>query len=231
YNFVKKKKVGRPPLHSHFSSDNGEVIKKSGPGRKKKRKHWSHIHAQAEENEPLSKISKSRDSSETDEGNKFDLKEKESIPRETKIDLNGQKNLKHGTSSNIVTRGAKLPNFGLWHHVSFHNRRGRPRTRPLRPFPPRKVGRPKPPILPKPTLLESNPLDWSVEDVVQYLQKTDIIALAPLIIKEQEIDGQALLMLNLFNVQEYLHLKPEPAEKFCYLIKNLKIEFFTHYVS
>ncbi|GIX76142.1 scm-like with four MBT domains protein 2 [Caerostris darwini] len=262
YNFVKKKKVGRPPLHSHtFSLDNGGVIKKSGPGRKKKRKHWTHLHA--EENEPLSKKSKSRDSSETDEGPKFDLKEKESIPQETKTDLNGQKS----ASSNIVTRGAKLPNFGLWHHVSsFHNRRGRPRTRPIRPFPPRKVGRPvgstkkniaaqlkakrlledfspqssnhtddishfeKPPILPKPTLLESNPLDWSVEDVVQYLQKTDYAPLAPLI-KEQEIDGQALLMLNLFNVQEYLHLKPEPAEKFCYLIKNLKIEFFTHYVS
>ncbi|XP_035233104.1 scm-like with four MBT domains protein 1 isoform X1 [Stegodyphus dumicola] len=76
--------------------------------------------------------------------------------------------------------------------------------------------------------LESNPLDWSVEEVVKYLQKTDCAPLAPLL-KDQEIDGQALLMLNIANVQEYLHLKPEPAKKFCCLIKSLKIEFFTHF--
>ncbi|KAF8767845.1 Scm-like with four MBT domains protein 2 [Argiope bruennichi] len=275
YNFVKKqKKVGRPPLHANcISSDNGEVVKR-GPGRKKKRKHWTHLNAHiGGDNQPPEKRSKSRDSSETDEGSKNDLKEKvksdsnePASPQSGRIPLIGKKKLKHTTSSSIVTRGAKLPNFGLWHHVSsFHNRRGRPRTRPMRPFPPRKVGRPvgstkkniaaaaaqlkskrlmeysslhlddaskyeMPPRRPKRTLLDSNPIDWTVEDVVKYLQKTDYAPLAPLL-KEQEIDGPALLMLNIFNVQEYLHLKPEPAEKFCYLIKNLKIEFFTHYVS
>ncbi|GFY45916.1 scm-like with four MBT domains protein 2 [Trichonephila inaurata madagascariensis] len=262
YNFVKKhKKIGRPPLNPNAAStsaENGEVVKK-GPGRKKKRKHWTHLlnNARSLENQPPVKNAKSRDSSETDEGSKCDTKEK-SPSQTNKIPLIGKKKLKHTPSSSIVTRGAKLPNFGLWHHVSpFHSRRGRPRTRPIRPFPPRKVGRPVGstkkaiaaaqmknkamiedsimqsetlPSCPKPTFLDSNPLEWSVEDVVQYLQKTDYAPLAPLL-KEQEIDGQALLMLNLFNVQEYLHLKPEPAEKFCYLIKNLKVEFFTHYVS
>ncbi|GFS85109.1 scm-like with four MBT domains protein 2 [Nephila pilipes] len=264
YNFVKKhKKIGRPPSNPNAAStENGEVIKR-GPGRKKKRKHWTHLLSEnrSEENRPPEKMAKSRDSSETDEGSKCDIKEKS--PQVNKIPLMGKKKLKHTPSSSIVTRGAKLPNFGLWHHVSsFHSRRGRPRTRPIRPFPPRKVGRPVgstkkaiaaqmknkrmiedsnlqsdsilkseiPPNRPKPTFLDSNPLEWSVEDVVQYLQKTDYAPLAPLL-KEQEIDGQALLMLNLFNVQEYLHLKPEPAEKFCYLIKNLKIDFFSHYVA
>ncbi|GFU73929.1 scm-like with four MBT domains protein 1 [Trichonephila clavipes] len=261
YNFVKKhKKIGRPPLNPNAAStsaENEEVVKK-GPGRKKKRKHWTHLlnNARSLENQPPVKIAKSRDSSETDEGSKCDTKEK-SPSQTNKIPLIGKKKLKHTPSSSIVTRGAKLPNFGLWHHVSpFHSRRGRPRTRPIRPFPPRKVGRPVGstkkaiaaqmknkamiedsimqsetlPSRPKPTFLDSNPLEWSVEDVVQYLQKTDYAPLAPLL-KEQEIDGQALLMLNLFNVQEYLHLKPEPAKRFCYLIKNLKVEFFTHYVS
>ncbi|GBN98880.1 Scm-like with four MBT domains protein 2, partial [Araneus ventricosus] len=227
YNFVKKqKKIGRPPSNTNgVSSDNGEVVKR-GPGRKKKRKHWTHLNAHVEENHPPEKRSKSRDSSETDEGSKGDSKEKlksdsnEPVsPQPARIPLIGKKKLKHTTSSSIVTRGAKLPNFGLWHHVSpFHSRRGRPRTRPMRPFPPRKVGRPvgstkkniaaaaqlkskrlmedssqhsddtsKSEIassLPKPTLLDSNPIDWTVEDVVKYLQKTDYAPLAPLL-KEQ----------------------------------------------
>ncbi|KAG8186556.1 hypothetical protein JTE90_020859 [Oedothorax gibbosus] len=269
YNFVKKKnKVGRPPSNSSSgpSENNGEtIVKRGGPGRKKKKQHWKHLLSM--KLEELDQKAQSRDSSETDE------RVKPIEQRPNKIPLVGKKKLKHTPSSSIVTRGAKLPNFGLWHHVSpFHARRGRPRTRPIRPplFPPRKVGRPvgstkknlnaarkkekedeiidvcgtrspspveednmsssELPSIPKPTLLQSNPLEWSVEDVVQYLQKTDYAPLAPLL-KEQEIDGQALLMLNLCSVQQYLHLKPEPAEKFCYLIKNLKIEFFNHYVT
>ncbi|XP_054710645.1 scm-like with four MBT domains protein 1 [Uloborus diversus] len=262
YNFVKKhKKPGRPPLSSSVSSlSNGEVVKR-GPGRKKKRKHWTHLNMLSGESQPEKKP-KSVDSSETDESAKPEPSKSEDSKE--KLDSIPTKKLKITPSSSIVTRGAKLPNFGLWHHVSpFLPRRGRPRTRPMRPFPPRKVGRPigstKKAIalqlnskksdaddvqsdhsneekektvepVKKTSHLKSNPLDWSVDEVVKYLQETECAPVAPLL-REQEIDGQALLMLNIANVQEHLHLKPEPAEKFCYLVKNLKIEFFTHFVS
>nr|XP_042900715.1 scm-like with four MBT domains protein 2 [Parasteatoda tepidariorum] len=299
YNFVKKKKVGRPPLSSNNTPSNpDEEVVKRGPGRRKKRKHWTHL-LKAFTKAHEEKKRKAGDSSETDDPPKLIVEHRERRDKEdsvinidesdfltikekcdkgesrkssgdstssssSKIPLVGKKKLKHTPSSNIVTRGAKLPNFGLWHHLSvFHSRRGRPRTRPIRPFPipGRKVGRPlgstkkaiaaahlkakrlleseenssrdtveekdtKPPE--QVSKLESSPLDWSVEEVVKYLQKTECAPLAPLI-KDQEIDGQALLMLNQVNVQEHLHLKPEPAKKFCYLVKHLKLEFFTHF--
>lgn len=137
--------MGRPPSNSTVvSSDNGEVIKK-GPGRKKKRKHWKHLlSVKLAEHSRREEKAISRDSSETDDTSKCYSRVKPSNEEPSKVPLTGKKNLKD-TPSSIVTRGAKLPNFGLWHHVSpFHNRRGRPRTRPIRPplFPPRKVGRP-----------------------------------------------------------------------------------------
>ncbi|KFM58598.1 Scm-like with four MBT domains protein 1, partial [Stegodyphus mimosarum] len=143
YNFVKKhKKPGRPPLHSTLAAaNNGEIIKR-GPGRKKKRKHWAHLNVAAENNIPQ-KVPKIADVCETDESAKVEVTKTLSSSEPAKIEFIGKKKLKHTPCSSIVTRGAKLPNFGLWHHVSsFHSRRGRPRTRPMRPFPPRKVGRP-----------------------------------------------------------------------------------------
>lgn len=212
YNFVKKqKKLGRPPLTD--ATDNGEVVKR-GPGRRKKRKHWRFLRAAA------------------------------ATPEEKKPKLEDEKVVKkHVPKYEIVTRGAKLPNFGLWHHLSpFHCRRGRP---PKRPFVHRKVGRPvgttkkQPPTSPKTEVvpevtsvstLESNPLHWSVDEVAKYLKKTECATLAPLL-KEQEIDGQSFLMLNLSNVQELLRLKLEPALKFCYIIKHVKLEFFKHFAN
>lgn len=163
YNFVKKhKKPGRPPLASttfsistSVTSDSAEAVRR-GPGRKKKRKHWTQLLAESENKfETDSKENGKPDESSAAE-EEVDIKpDTESLAHTSEQVIknenstgeskeNAKKKLKLVRTSNIVTRGAKLPNFALWHHLtSFHSRRGRPRTRPIRPaFPPRKVGRP-----------------------------------------------------------------------------------------
>lgn len=155
----KHKKPGRPSLAStystSFTTDSAEAIKR-GPGRKKKRKHWTQLLAESENKfeTDLKENSKPDESSANEE--EVDIKPDNEPPKqknelETKSENstgeckeNVKKKLKLVRTSNIVTRGAKLPNFALWHHLtSFHSKRGRPRTRPIRPvFPPRKVGRP-----------------------------------------------------------------------------------------
>lgn len=160
YNFVKKhKKPGRPSLAStyttSFTTNSAEAIRR-GPGRKKKRKHWTQLLAESENKfeTDLKENSKPDESSANEE--EVNVKPDNESPVDTSVQAaksenstgeckeNVKKKLKLVRTSNIVTRGAKLPNFALWHHLtSFHSKRGRPRTRPIRPiFPPRKVGRP-----------------------------------------------------------------------------------------
>ncbi|XP_060607615.1 scm-like with four MBT domains protein 1 [Ruditapes philippinarum] len=76
--------------------------------------------------------------------------------------------------------------------------------------------------------LESNPLNWSVNEVVQFLKTTDCSHLAR-IIKEQEVDGQAFLLMNLSAIQEHLELKLGPAVKLCHQIERLKLAFYENY--
>ncbi len=47
----------------------------------------------------------------------------------------------------------------------------------------------------------------------------------------QEIDGQALLLLNLPTIQEHMDLKLGPAIKLCHQIERVKIAFFEQYAS
>lgn len=132
------------------ASDSVETVKR-GPGRKKKRKHWTQLLAESENS--LKENNKPDESSAAEEESDIKPEAAEQAAPEASASENAseehkenvvKKKLKLIPTSNIVTRGAKLPNFGLWHHLtSFHSRRGRPRTRPIRPiFPPRKVGRP-----------------------------------------------------------------------------------------
>uniref|UniRef100_A0AAV2M984 SLED domain-containing protein n=1 Tax=Knipowitschia caucasica TaxID=637954 RepID=A0AAV2M984_KNICA len=63
---------------------------------------------------------------------------------------------------------------------------------------------------PQKLCLDHSPLDWSVSDVVRFIRTTDCAPLAR-IFMDQEIDGQALLLLNLPTVQECMDLKLGPA--------------------
>ncbi|XP_014673390.1 PREDICTED: polyhomeotic-like protein 2 [Priapulus caudatus] len=74
--------------------------------------------------------------------------------------------------------------------------------------------------------LKENPLEWSVDDVARFIENTECAHMSR-ILREQEIDGQALLLLNLPTVQEHLELKLGPAVKLCHHIERVKVAFFT----
>ncbi|XP_023933206.1 scm-like with four MBT domains protein 1 isoform X1 [Lingula anatina] len=77
--------------------------------------------------------------------------------------------------------------------------------------------------------LESNPLHWSVANVIQFIKTTDCAHLARAF-KEQDIDGQALLLLSLPTLQEHMELKLGPAIKLCHHIERVKLAFFEQFV-
>ncbi|XP_018589692.1 scm-like with four MBT domains protein 1 isoform X3 [Scleropages formosus] len=78
--------------------------------------------------------------------------------------------------------------------------------------------------------LESSPLEWSVADVVRFIRGTDCAPLARIFL-DQEIDGQALLLLTLPTVQECLELKLGPAVKLCSHIERVKLAFFQQFAG
>ncbi|XP_060101957.1 scm-like with four MBT domains protein 2 [Heteronotia binoei] len=79
-------------------------------------------------------------------------------------------------------------------------------------------------------VLESNPLEWTVMDVVRFIRLTDCAPLAK-IFQEQDIDGQALLLLTLPTVQECMDLKLGPAIKLCHQIERVKLAFYAQYAN
>ncbi|KAI4874651.1 hypothetical protein NFI96_031141, partial [Prochilodus magdalenae] len=79
-------------------------------------------------------------------------------------------------------------------------------------------------------VLERNPLEWSVSDVVDFIMSTDCASLAK-IFQEQDIDGQALLLLTLPTVQECMDLKLGPAIKLCHQIERVKVAFYSQYAN
>ncbi|KAG9353228.1 hypothetical protein JZ751_017804 [Albula glossodonta] len=78
--------------------------------------------------------------------------------------------------------------------------------------------------------LDSSPLEWSVTDVVRFIRTTDCAPLARVFL-DQEIDGQALLLLTLPTVQECMDLKLGPAIKLCHHIERLKLAFYQQFAS
>lgn len=79
-------------------------------------------------------------------------------------------------------------------------------------------------------VLERNPLEWSVEEVVEFINSTDCASLAT-IFQEQDIDGQALLLLTLPTVQECMDLKLGPAIKLCHQIERVKVAFYKQFAN
>ncbi|VVD05767.1 unnamed protein product [Leptidea sinapis] len=63
--------------------------------------------------------------------------------------------------------------------------------------------------------LETNPLDWSVDDVYNYLINTDDCKLIADKMKQEEIDGQAFIMLDLPIIRDIMHMKKEFALQLC----------------
>lgn len=217
-----KKKVGRPP-GGHTNLENGP----KKPGKKKKKRRINILSQKGEEN-----------------GSVGDGEEdKESVTSETKtVDSNdngnGEKPVKRKyvhhvpLPSDIKTRGAKLPKYSFERKT--HKKIPIQEKQMPKPHKKSTVKEEKPTsphhISPVKTAmkLSSNPLHWSVQDVVRFIKETDCAPVAR-VFKEQEIDGQALLLLNLPTVQEYLDLKLGPAIKLCHHIEKIKVAFFQQY--
>uniref|UniRef100_A0A8C6U4F3 Scm like with four mbt domains 2 n=1 Tax=Neogobius melanostomus TaxID=47308 RepID=A0A8C6U4F3_9GOBI len=79
-------------------------------------------------------------------------------------------------------------------------------------------------------VLDRNPLEWTVDEVIQFINSTDCSSLAN-IFQEQDIDGQALLLLTLPTVQECMDLKLGPAIKLCHHIERVKVAFYKQYAN
>ncbi|XP_061618770.1 LOW QUALITY PROTEIN: scm-like with four MBT domains protein 2 [Phyllopteryx taeniolatus] len=82
----------------------------------------------------------------------------------------------------------------------------------------------------EPLVLDKNPLEWSVQEVVRFINSTDCASLAH-IFQEQDIDGQAMLLLTLPTVQECMDLKLGPAIKLCHHIERVKVAFYRQYAN
>ncbi|XP_067002533.2 scm-like with four MBT domains protein 1 [Anabrus simplex] len=157
--------------------------------------------------------------------------------------------------SGVKTRGAKLPNFALqmraghWPHKdilpssttrSQNNRADSPQAQ--KSGPPEKQSKISNNISAQTDKdstrnekvdieLESNPIYWSEDDVYRYLMSSSECRCAAQICKEELIDGQALMMLNLPTVRNHLKLKVGLAVKLCTLIENLRLAYFCQYVA
>ncbi|XP_010880112.1 scm-like with four MBT domains protein 1 [Esox lucius] len=84
--------------------------------------------------------------------------------------------------------------------------------------------------VPQKLCLDTSPLEWTVTDVVRFIRTTDCAPLAR-IFMDQEIDGQALLLLNLPTVQECMDLKLGPAIKLCHHIERVKLAFYQQFAT
>ncbi|KAI8438962.1 hypothetical protein MSG28_011275 [Choristoneura fumiferana] len=77
--------------------------------------------------------------------------------------------------------------------------------------------------------LSPNPLDWSVDDVYAYLSNTDDCKVLADKMREEEIDGEAFVMLDLATIREFLHMKKEFAILLCKHITKIKWYYLDNY--
>lgn len=259
---IKKRKIGRPPLAASNIP--------RGPGRRRKRHKWK-LQAKASED---SKKEKSNDPNEIkDLDKRSDTLEETSSSTSPSTDLNKipiKRTYKPFTlpKSNMVTRGAKIPNFSL--EMKWRRQRVRKLMSSERPCNfvqgKRKVGRPRlhfkhvvtsdnlsalniknssfkplslkellsvpePIIRPIPILhFDKNPINWTVEEVSNFINQTECAPIASAL-KDEEVDGQSLLLMTLPVAQEFLQLKFGPAVRLCHIVEGIKLAFYMHYAK
>lgn len=244
YYGKKKKKLGRPP-GGHTNLEHGP--KKPGKRGRRRKIRLLHMNEASlgmmgdkdeEENGDEDKDSVASDTRTVDSSGTNDSTEK----------LVGRKSAKYNSKrkythhlpppSEIKTRGAKMPKYSferrthkkilltpgsspksLSHGKVQNSKHYHASTQIKEKKAPKDIMR-----------LESNPLNWSVSEVVKFIKTTDCAHLGRLF-KDQEIDGQALLLLTLPTVQEHLELKLGPAIKLCHQIEKVKIAFYDQYAK
>ncbi|XP_045446422.1 scm-like with four MBT domains protein 2 [Melitaea cinxia] len=63
--------------------------------------------------------------------------------------------------------------------------------------------------------LSRNPAEWSIDDVHEYLSNTEDCKLIADKMKQEEVDGEAFIMLDLDVITRFLHMKKEFALQLC----------------
>ncbi|KAH9504832.1 Scm-like with four MBT domains protein 2 [Bulinus truncatus] len=237
YYGKKKKKIGRPS--TGFSNLDGQ----KKPGKRKKKKCNDFLNSQ--QNGEDDKASNCSDSKTVDSSSTTGSKELIKSSADSFCSLKRRYTHQIPPPSEIRTRGAKLPKYSFEKRThkkiliveesqqSIKSHKEIIKTSRVAKscnesnFSTIKTEAPINIKPEQPLKFKKNPLEWSVSEVGEFLQTTDC-ADRELVarLRTEEIDGQALLLLTLPNVQEYMGIKLGPAIKLCHLIERIKLSFF-----
>ncbi|XP_074861848.1 scm-like with four MBT domains protein 1 [Carettochelys insculpta] len=219
YGKRKNKRIGRPP-GGHSNLDAG--LKKSSKRRKRRKQFFVHKKKRSStsvENSPVGSPQGSGgeeeddmdDESMTEDSTSEQLEESEVSEKKSRSSSPTQSELSSCLAQDQDKQKRKLRTF------SFSDDENKPPS-------PKEI---KIEVAEK-LQLDSNPLEWSVADVVRFLRSTDCAPLARIFL-DQEIDGQALLLLTLPTLQECMDLKLGPAIKLCHHIERVKFAFYQQF--
>ncbi|XP_052425000.1 scm-like with four MBT domains protein 1 [Carassius gibelio] len=221
YGKKKSKRVGRPP-GGHSNLEGG--VKRRGRRRKRRKQLFVH-----KKRRSSASVDNTPAGSPQGSGDEEDLDEDDSLSEDTGSEL--QDELMDDSEYSEKKSQPPTPSPSPPETPRPTRRRRKARSpscsddenRPPSPKSPRTEVPPK-------LCLDSSPLEWSVTDVVRFIRTTDCAPLAR-IFMDQEIDGQALLLLNLPTVQECMDLKLGPAIKLCHQIERVKLAFYQQFAS
>ncbi|KAG5201346.1 hypothetical protein JEQ12_004109, partial [Ovis aries] len=233
YYYGKRRKISKPPI--------GESRVESGhpkPARRRKRRKSMFV----QKKRRSSAVDLAAGSGEESEEEDADAMDDDSGSEETGSEIRDDQT---DTSSAEVPSTRPRRAVTLWSSVEAERRAPVERSRRARraPAAPQAEGAPRSPATSQEAaedvkqeeeerlVLESNPLEWSVTDVVRFIKLTDCAPLAKIFQEQQDIDGQALLLLTLPTVQECMELKLGPAIKLCHQIERVKVAFYAQYAN
>jgi len=74
-----------------------------------------------------------------------------------------------------------------------------------------------------------NPINWSISDVCKYLKEQKLDECIVDLIRDDEVDGQSFLLLDLPTVMKFWKLKLGPSLKLANLVEKLKLSYFNNF--
>ncbi|MEQ2163897.1 Scm-like with four MBT domains protein 1, partial [Goodea atripinnis] len=214
----KSKRVGRPP-GGHTNLEGG--VKRRGRRRKRRKQLFVH-----KKRRSSASVDNTPAGSPQGSGEEEDLDEDDSLSEDTGSEM--QDDLQDDSEQSVGKSQPATPSPS----PPLTPRPSRRRRKPRSPsFSDDENHPPSPKVEPPQKLcLDTSPLEWSVSDVVRFIRTTDCAPLARIFL-DQEIDGQALLLLNLPTVQECMDLKLGPAIKLCHHIERVKLAFYQQFAT
>ena len=82
----------------------------------------------------------------------------------------------------------------------------------------------------EPAAVTSDPLEWTIHDVEQYITSQPAISHHAVKLKEQDVDGRALLLMNLPTLIHHLGLPHSSAVTLAQYICKVKLAHFLKYL-